>query len=188
MIFFRTISTNTILIYFYIILYNKFHKSSIFMGTILLVFFTGWYLVHGEPRLMRRTITVGTQGLYWFRPPTKQVKSYVKLLLLYSCILARLWLQCSYAYERWDDYNMSIASYLYPGWTCLRAKESCPSRSLGANRRYPSLNRVVVGRPVSSDPESMPSKSCSRDTQGYGINISPELVCQCNLPAYWCLA
>jgi len=40
-IFFRTISTNAILIYFYIILYNKFHKSSIFMETILLVFFTG---------------------------------------------------------------------------------------------------------------------------------------------------
>jgi hypothetical protein len=44
----------------------------------------------------------------------------------------------------------------------LQAKESCPSRSLGIIRRYPSLNRVVVGLRVVSDPES--------GYPGYGID------------------
>ena len=35
----------------------------------------------------------------------------------------------------------------------LQAKESYPSRSPGVIRRYPSLNRVVVGLRVFSDPE-----------------------------------
>jgi hypothetical protein len=36
-----------------------------------------------------------------------------------SCIMysASLQLQCGYAYERWDDYNRGIASYLYLGST-----------------------------------------------------------------------
>ena len=48
-----------------------------------------------------------------------------------------------------------LAIYIQDQLALLQAKESCPSRSPGAIRRYPSLNRVIVGLRVFFDPESL---------------------------------
>ena len=63
----------------------------------------------------------------------------------------------------------------------LQAKESCPNRSLGAIYRYPSSNRVVIGLQVFFDPEPVVGNHGSQDTQGYGIDVSPQ-VCLSNAP------
>jgi hypothetical protein len=65
----------------------------------------------------------------------------------------------------------SIAIYIRDQ-LALQAKKSYPSQSLDVILRYPSLNRLVVPSRVSSGLELAFGESFSRDTRGYGIDIS----------------
>ena len=69
------------------------------------VFFTGRYLVLGEPRLVRRTITDGDE-IILVQALGKRVKAVrpVATCLYYDLIwMARWRVQAGYAYESFDD-------------------------------------------------------------------------------------
>jgi hypothetical protein len=124
-----------------------------------------WFL--GNPAWCEEQSQLGDE-IYTGSGPQEASKSLTSSC--YSCImyLARLRVQDDYAYVRLDigwQQGVLLTIYIWDQ-LALQAKESCPSRSLGAIRGYPSLNRVVVGLRVFSASESVVGKYGSRDTQG----------------------